>query len=140
LLCAKRHNCYSPVKEQGKTLVYRECQAALVYLANSLGGWTIIVTSRKGEILHASKADEKIENPDTSLRISYLYPTDRSIIHSNEWKRLMFVISEEPTTFSEPQFISQSSARVPPLRSSLKRKASPDKNHAAGSQGTRLRE
>jgi hypothetical protein len=60
----------------------------MVDYVNQNDGWTLVGWFKLGEVTDAANQQEKVENSEITVRISYLFPTNDNIIKTNEFQEL----------------------------------------------------
>lgn len=65
----------------------RQQMSQMVEFVNANGGWTIVGWCKKGEVSIEGE-NEKVENNDVNLNLSYVYPTNRSVFNDENFKAL----------------------------------------------------
>ncbi len=64
----------------------RECISKIVNIINCNGGWKLVGWSKLGEINDAANENERVENNEVTIHLSYLYPKDTDVMKMEEFR------------------------------------------------------
>jgi hypothetical protein len=92
----------TPEDELGRTSLYRKKINAMVEHINNHGGWTIVGWFMLGSTTDAANIQEKVENYDMTLHLSYLSPST-DISNDNTFSQLRIGFPSPPTSSTPDQ-------------------------------------